>query len=127
MVLDHNSCLFLSQALWPPQTYRAYLSIVCCWPQPHMCPLDTLYNDLSHKQCSLSAPLRQLFDVDLAHIHTAAELVIVRMSKCCFTHIHSHGHARLSKQPPGSRHCIYTCSYNTADFTSYCKCHCLCS
>lgn len=39
MILDHNSCLFLSQALWPLQTYRAYLSIDHCRPQPQMCPL----------------------------------------------------------------------------------------
>lgn len=110
MVLHHNSGLFLSQALWPPQTYRAYLSIGHYWPLVTYVS-SRLCNGLSRKQTSVSAPLRQLFDLEGTH----EQRLSVCCLKRCFTLIHSDGHASLSKQASGSSHCIYTCPYCAAE------------
>ena len=110
MVLRHNSCLFLSQALWPPQTYRAYLSIGHYWPRSHMRPLDCIMIS-SRRQSSLSAPLRQLSDLEGAREPRSS----VRCIKRRFTSTHSDGQTRLSKHASGSSRRIYTCPYCAAD------------
>lgn len=66
VVLDHNSFLFLSQALWPLQTYRAYLSIGHCRPQLHMCLLVCVM--IFHpNSAALSAAPEQVFDLEETH------------------------------------------------------------
>lgn len=127
---DHNSCLFLSQALWPPQTYRAYLSIGGCSPQAHICALPTLYNDLSHKHSAgvyLGALPKQHIDIGGYTRAQTAVHIHKHTSDYVFTHTPSRAHTRLSKQASGCSHWSYSCTCWAADCMSYRKCHCLCS